>query len=147
MQFISIKPVLSDHLSYMTTFHSSFGKSHKTGLTAHINVYCCYNEKTTMRTVYFMHFSGCIAGLYSDFFYTLLKYQLVQRVLSNKFPRKRENTILYSRSLQGLVKTLVRSSCIFIENYYLINFQEIGEYKFPLAFNLQTEIKILDCLI
>jgi hypothetical protein len=32
---ISIKPVLSDHLSYVTIFHCSPGKSHKTGLTVY----------------------------------------------------------------------------------------------------------------
>ena len=32
MHFISIKPVLSDHLSYVTIFHCSSGRSHKTGL-------------------------------------------------------------------------------------------------------------------
>jgi hypothetical protein len=33
VHFILIKPVLSDHLSYVTIFHCSFGRSHKTGLT------------------------------------------------------------------------------------------------------------------
>jgi hypothetical protein len=33
--FISIKPVLSDHLSYVTIFHCSLGRSHKTGLTVY----------------------------------------------------------------------------------------------------------------
>ena len=32
--FISIKPVLSSHLSYVTIFYSSLGRSHKTGLTS-----------------------------------------------------------------------------------------------------------------
>jgi hypothetical protein len=31
--FISIKPVLSDHLPYVAIFHCSLGRSHKTGLT------------------------------------------------------------------------------------------------------------------
>ena len=31
--FLSIKPVSSDHLSYVTIFHCSLGRSHKTGLT------------------------------------------------------------------------------------------------------------------
>jgi hypothetical protein len=30
---LSTKPVLSDHLSYVTIFHCSLGRSHKTGLT------------------------------------------------------------------------------------------------------------------
>ena len=30
---MSIKPVLSNHLSYVTIFHCSFGRSHKTALT------------------------------------------------------------------------------------------------------------------
>jgi hypothetical protein len=33
VDFISNKPVLSDHLSYLTLFHCSLGRSHKTGLT------------------------------------------------------------------------------------------------------------------
>ena len=33
MNFISIKPILSDHLFYVTIFHCSLGRSHKTGLT------------------------------------------------------------------------------------------------------------------
>jgi hypothetical protein len=33
VHFISIKPVLSDHLSYVTIFHCSLGRSQKTGLT------------------------------------------------------------------------------------------------------------------
>ena len=33
VHFISIKPVLSDHLSYVTIFHCSRGRSYKTGLT------------------------------------------------------------------------------------------------------------------
>jgi hypothetical protein len=32
VHFISIKPVLSNHLSYVTIFHCSLGRSHKTGL-------------------------------------------------------------------------------------------------------------------
>ena len=32
---MSIKPVLNDHLLYMTIFHCSFGRSHKTGLIVH----------------------------------------------------------------------------------------------------------------
>jgi hypothetical protein len=31
VHFLSIKPVLSDHLSYVTTFYCSLGGSHKTG--------------------------------------------------------------------------------------------------------------------
>ena len=37
---MSIKPVLSNHLSYVTIFHCSFGRSHKTALTVitfHLN--------------------------------------------------------------------------------------------------------------
>ena len=33
VHFISIKPVLSNHLSYVNIFHCSLGRSHKTGLT------------------------------------------------------------------------------------------------------------------
>jgi len=33
VHFISIKPVLSDHLSYVTIFHCSLGRSQKIGLT------------------------------------------------------------------------------------------------------------------
>jgi hypothetical protein len=33
VHFISIKPGLSDQLSYVTIFHCSPGRSHKTGLT------------------------------------------------------------------------------------------------------------------
>jgi hypothetical protein len=33
VHFISIKPVLSNHLSYVTIYHSSLGRSHNTGLT------------------------------------------------------------------------------------------------------------------
>jgi len=33
MHFISIKSILSDHLSYVTIFHSSIGRSDKTDLT------------------------------------------------------------------------------------------------------------------
>ena len=36
MHFILIKPVFSDHLSYMTLFQSSQGRSHKTDLTAEL---------------------------------------------------------------------------------------------------------------
>jgi hypothetical protein len=32
MHFILIKPVLSDHLPYLTIFHCSLGRSHKAGL-------------------------------------------------------------------------------------------------------------------
>jgi hypothetical protein len=35
VHFISIKPVLNDHLSYLTIFHCSLGRSHKTGLTVY----------------------------------------------------------------------------------------------------------------
>ena len=35
VHFISIKPVLSDNLSYVTIFHCSLEWSHKTGLTVH----------------------------------------------------------------------------------------------------------------
>ena len=35
MHFISIKSVLSNHLSYVTIFHCSIGRSHKTGLTVY----------------------------------------------------------------------------------------------------------------
>ena len=37
VHFISIKPVLRDHLSYATIFHCSLGRSHKTGLTVSIS--------------------------------------------------------------------------------------------------------------
>jgi hypothetical protein len=33
VHFISFKPVLSDHLSYVTIFHCSLGRSHKTDVT------------------------------------------------------------------------------------------------------------------
>jgi len=33
VHFISIKPELNNHLSYVTIFHCSPGRSHKTGLT------------------------------------------------------------------------------------------------------------------
>ena len=36
MHFILIKPVFSDHLSYVTLFQSSQGRSHKTGLTVEL---------------------------------------------------------------------------------------------------------------
>ena len=35
MHFILIKPVLSVHLSYVTLFQCSLGRSHKTGLTVY----------------------------------------------------------------------------------------------------------------
>jgi hypothetical protein len=35
VHFLSIKPVLSDHLSYVTIFHCSLGRSHKTVLTVY----------------------------------------------------------------------------------------------------------------
>jgi hypothetical protein len=35
MHFISIKTVLSNHLSYVTIFHCFLRRSHKTGLTVH----------------------------------------------------------------------------------------------------------------
>ena len=38
MHFISITPVLSDHLSYVTIFHCSLGRSHKTGLAVHLKL-------------------------------------------------------------------------------------------------------------
>jgi hypothetical protein len=31
------KPLLSDHLSYVTIFHCSLGRSHKTGLTSFLD--------------------------------------------------------------------------------------------------------------
>ena len=37
--FLSIKPVLSNYLSYVTIFHCSFGRSHKIGLTVHLTKY------------------------------------------------------------------------------------------------------------
>ena len=40
MHFISIIPVLSDHLSYVTIFQYSHGRSYKTGLAEH-----CFLEK------------------------------------------------------------------------------------------------------
>ena len=36
VHFISIKRVLSDHLSYVTIFNCSLGRSHKTGLTVYL---------------------------------------------------------------------------------------------------------------
>jgi hypothetical protein len=39
VHFISIKPVLSDHLSYVAIFHCSIGRSHKTGLTVEEQMY------------------------------------------------------------------------------------------------------------
>jgi len=39
---ISIKPVLSDHLSYMTIFHWDLGRSHKAGLTVYILLYSIF---------------------------------------------------------------------------------------------------------
>jgi hypothetical protein len=39
VHFISIEFVLSDHLSYVTIFDCSHGRSHKTGLTVYM-----YNE-------------------------------------------------------------------------------------------------------
>jgi len=33
MHFMSTKPALNDHQSYVTIFHCSLGRSHKTGLT------------------------------------------------------------------------------------------------------------------
>ena len=49
VHFISFKPVLSDHLSYVTIFHCSIARSHKTGLTV-VYVYESYiiTLKTTM---------------------------------------------------------------------------------------------------
>ena len=49
VHFISIKPVLSDHLSYVTIFHCSIARSHETGLTV-VYVYESYiiTLKTTM---------------------------------------------------------------------------------------------------
>jgi hypothetical protein len=35
VHLILIKPVLSDHLSYVTPFEYSLERSHKTGLTVH----------------------------------------------------------------------------------------------------------------
>jgi hypothetical protein len=40
VHFISIQLVLSKHLSYVTIFHCSLGKSHKTGLTNLLNPLC-----------------------------------------------------------------------------------------------------------
>jgi hypothetical protein len=40
VHIISIKPVLSNHLSYVTIFHCSLGRSHKTDLT----VYYCSGD-------------------------------------------------------------------------------------------------------
>ena len=37
MHFKSIKPVLSDHLSYVTIFHCFLRRSHMTGLTVFVN--------------------------------------------------------------------------------------------------------------
>jgi hypothetical protein len=39
VHFILINPVFSDHLSYMTLFQSSHGRSHKTGLSVLYIVY------------------------------------------------------------------------------------------------------------
>jgi hypothetical protein len=36
VHFISNTPVLSDHLSYVTIYHCSLGRSHKTALTVFI---------------------------------------------------------------------------------------------------------------
>jgi hypothetical protein len=45
MHFISIKPVLSDHLSNVTMFHFFIGRSHKIGLTVQLYItYCAYRE-------------------------------------------------------------------------------------------------------
>ena len=38
VHFISIKHVLSDHLPYVTIFHCSFGRSHKTDLNVYLIV-------------------------------------------------------------------------------------------------------------
>ena len=39
MHFLSTKPVLNDHLSYVTIFHCSLGRSHKTGLIVYYDSY------------------------------------------------------------------------------------------------------------
>ena len=39
MHFILVKPVFSDHLSYVTIFQCSIGGSHKTGLTVQVLTY------------------------------------------------------------------------------------------------------------
>jgi len=46
--FISIKLVLSDHLSYVTIFYCSLGRSHKTGLTV---FYSMHIIKAVFRSV------------------------------------------------------------------------------------------------
>ena len=38
VHLISIKPILSDHLSYVTIFHCSFGRSHDTFYCSYVNV-------------------------------------------------------------------------------------------------------------
>jgi len=37
VQFMLLKPVFSNHLSYVTIFQFSLGRSHKTGLTICVN--------------------------------------------------------------------------------------------------------------
>ena len=44
MHFISIKPVLSDHLSNVTMFHFFIGRSHKIGLTTTLYHILCISR-------------------------------------------------------------------------------------------------------
>jgi len=54
VQFILNKPVFIDHLSYVTIFQYSLGKSHKTGLT----VYSLYISKLTKG--HFLRMQHCL---------------------------------------------------------------------------------------
>jgi hypothetical protein len=52
MHFILIKPVLSNHLSYLT--QCSLGRSHKTGLTAFLEIFQIENqEQLLIKSVFF----------------------------------------------------------------------------------------------
>ena len=49
--FISIKPVLSDHLSYVTIFHCSLERSYKTGLSVYHLLYFIFLETIEKRDI------------------------------------------------------------------------------------------------
>jgi hypothetical protein len=52
VHFILIKPVSSDHLSYVTLFQCSFGRSHMTGLTVQYNRFIEVISKAGLTTYF-----------------------------------------------------------------------------------------------
>ena len=121
MHFISIKPVLSDYLSYVTLFQCSHGRSYKTGLTVFETFRVQILNSTLARKwiivvvrllVIYFQYSACKSSstvYYIEFtFLSVLKRRLKKTLIFIVI-----SSMIFSIVRSSMIFFIVRSSMIF----------------------------------